>query len=712
MNRKRWIPFAALTTGLVGAIACNGLVGNDSVSLWSGDSGDQSDASLVETGADASVGVEDGNGTLDAPTADGSGDSPPGTDAGAEAASDAASDSDAEGGPCTDACIVGATECAPGGAAVQRCEAQTNGCAQWVTTATCGSYQTCTGAGSGAACTCTSSICVQAGSVCSNGQTLATCAVDGDGCPYTASTSTCPSPESCSGTAPSAACSLTCSSSCTQGQTACISGGLATCAQGSNGCWAYGTPVACGGVRQTCTGPSGSAACTCNASSLCSSAAAACANPSLIAVCAQDAYGCFYEGSSSPCSGSTPVCLNGACVQCGSGQMWCSSSAQPQTCDSSGTWQNATACSGSTPLCSSGVCGCVPGALQCSGGDVQTCGTNNEWGTAVACAGSSACAGPGLCETTTGPSCQASGAGLSNCGSSGENCCTSVEVPGGTFDRTYANAGTGPTGEADAASVSGFRLDKYDVTVGRFRQFVSQWNAGWTPSEASGMHTHLNGGQGLANSGAPGTYETGWVTTDDSKINPTNSNLACSSSPSSNTWTNTAGSQENLPINCVNWYEAYAFCIWDGGFLPSEAEWRYAAAGGTQQREYPWGEATPGTACPGTGCQYAIYGCYYPSGTGNCTGVTNIAPVGSATLGAGLWGQLDLAGNLFQFALDWSAGFVDPCTDCADLTAATNRVLTGGRFNYLAENLLVYERFYSAPLTRFPTNGFRCARTP
>jgi formylglycine-generating enzyme required for sulfatase activity len=42
--------------------------------------------------------------------------------------------------------------------------------------------------------------------------------------------------------------------------------------------------------------------------------------------------------------------------------------------------------------------------------------------------------------------------------------------------------------------------------------------------------------------------------------------------------------------------EAYAFCIWDGGFLPSEAEWECAAAGGPDQREYPWGSTDPGTA--------------------------------------------------------------------------------------------------------------------
>ncbi len=177
------------------------------------------------------------------------------------------------------------------------------------------------------------------------------------------------------------------------------------------------------------------------------------------------------------------------------------------------------------------------------------------------------------------------------------------------------------------------------------------------------------------------------------------------------TWTNTPGSQEALPINCVNSYEAYAFCIWDTGFLPSESEWEYAAAGGTQQREYPWGTTAPGTTCPGTGCEYAIYNCDYPDGSGSCTGVTNIAPVGTATLGAGLWGQLDLAGNLFEWTLDGYATYAS-CTDCAYLTAVSSRVFRGSYFNYTTSNLLPPTRGYGAASFRGGGIGFRCARAP
>jgi formylglycine-generating enzyme required for sulfatase activity len=261
--------------------------------------------------------------------------------------------------------------------------------------------------------------------------------------------------------------------------------------------------------------------------------------------------------------------------------------------------------------------------------------------------------------------------------------------------------------------VSSFRLDKYAVTVGRFRRFVDAWGggSGWTPPAGSGRHTHLNGGQGLANSGRPGTYEPGWVASDSSNIALDNS------LPTS---TSAAGSNETLPVSGVNWYEAYAFCIWDGGFLPSESEWEYAAAGGSQQREYPWG-----TTAPGTANAYAIYGCNYPNGLGSCDNppssgpqapppslLQNLAPVGTATLGAGRWGQLDLAGNMNQWNLDWYTNFVTPCTDCAYLTAVSDRVLRGGAYDEITSYLLPTYRAGNFPRSRDYDVGIRCARSP
>ncbi len=315
------------------------------------------------------------------------------------------------------------------------------------------------------------------------------------------------------------------------------------------------------------------------------------------------------------------------------------------------------------------------------------------------------------------PSCAPGGPGMTSCGPGGngtESCCTSLEVAGGTYNRTYTNNGTGPTAEADPASVGSFRLDKYLVTVGRFRQFVSAWNAGWTPLTGSGKHTHLHSGQGLANAG--GGYETGWVTADNPNVAPTTANLECGTPDSTTvffTWTVEANTQESLPINCVNWYEAYAFCIWDGGFLPSEAEWEYAAAGGAQEREYPWG-----LAGPGTGNRYAIYSdgvgdCYYPSDV-PCVGVSNIAPVGTPSAGAGLWGQLDMAGELDEWNLDWWASYVAPCIDCAFLTlgASSFRVLRGGMYDDFVFHLIPPYRDYDDPTSHQTRIGFRCARTP
>jgi sulfatase modifying factor 1 len=373
---------------------------------------------------------------------------------------------------------------------------------------------------------------------------------------------------------------------------------------------------------------------------------------------------------------------------------------------------------------------CAAGVTRCSGsGLLQTCSGDGKW-ISVSCSSSDTCVNGACVGTATAPgtSCQgfsASGPqdgsaaavaesssfqpGLTNCGANQESCCTSLAVPGGTYHRTYTNSGTGPTGQADPATVSGFRLDKYLVTVGRFRRYVKYLtgSTGAPPANGSGIHTYLNGGQGLANSGSAGTYETGWDATDWDALISTgagaastwNANLACD--PTYATWTTTAGSQENLPVNCVNWAQAYAFCIWDGGFLPSEAEWEYVAAGGNQELEYPWGSAAPGTAS-----QYAIYDSNY---TANSVG---IAPVGATVLGTANWGQLDMAGEVWEWTLDGYAPYVDPCTNCAYLSTAPGQVIRGGAYySSAAEVVPAHRSERRATVALFYDVGFRCARS-
>ncbi len=351
---------------------------------------------------------------------------------------------------------------------------------------------------------------------------------------------------------------------------------------------------------------------------------------------------------------------------------------------------------------------CDGAASRCaSSAEVQSCGADGTWCSAWSCAtgacSAEACSG----STVDAASCQGTAERTTACGTPEASCCLSIEVSGGTYFRTYMNDGSGPTGESDPASVTGFRLDAYLVTVGRFRAFVAATIAGWTPPAGAGKHVHLNGGMGLADSGGAGN-EPGWVSSDTLELAATaadwNQRLTCE--PVFHTWTDQPAQNETLPVNCVDWYEAYAFCIWDGGFLPSEAEWEYAAAGGSEQREYPWGPADPTTNL------YLISDCNYPTGSAGCSSAANIAPVGTATLGMARWGQFDLAGELGEWTLDWYAPYVDPCHDCVYLTDFSYRVVRGGSFGTDTEDILPPARDGDLPDSRNSFYGIRCARTP
>jgi formylglycine-generating enzyme required for sulfatase activity len=243
-----------------------------------------------------------------------------------------------------------------------------------------------------------------------------------------------------------------------------------------------------------------------------------------------------------------------------------------------------------------------------------------------------------------------------------------------------------------SVTVSAFSLDKYEVTVGRFRRFLKAYDTSNTPPPLdSGAHPNISG--------------TGWQAAWNANMPADSaafkSSLKCDSSYQ--TWADEAGNTETYPINCVNWYQAFAFCIWDGGRLPTEAEWEYAAAGGDQNLLYPWGSS------PAPACSLANY---Y-----DCVGHTT--PVGSHVSGKGRWGHLDLAGNVYEWVFDWYlsnwySSLAAAGTDVANTTPSSARVLRGGGWGGLntADYLRAAARSFPIPTYRVNHVGFRCAHSP
>ena len=292
------------------------------------------------------------------------------------------------------------------------------------------------------------------------------------------------------------------------------------------------------------------------------------------------------------------------------------------------------------------------------------------------------------------------------CGPTGtESCCESPIVTGGSFYRSYdvGTDGMYPS-MSYPATVSSFRLDKYEITVGRFRQFVE-----------AGMGTQENppaagaGGRKLNGATGQGRWDATWNAV--LEADKTSLIAAVKCLDKWQTWTDVPGANESLPMNCITWFEATAFCTWDGGFLPTEAEWRYAAAGGDEQRAYPW--SSPASSLT-IDCSVANHGGGSPYCVNDPIGFTS--RVGnSSPNGDGRWDQSDLGGNVYEWILDW---YVSPyptmsCNDCANLAGGTMRVHPGGAFGSNPLRLRGANReFNHQPSYREYNIGARCARAP
>lgn len=347
-----------------------------------------------------------------------------------------------------------------------------------------------------------------------------------------------------------------------------------------------------------------------------------------------------------------------------------------ERCGAQGEWEAEERC---PFLCAEGACvgSCLPESTRCEGERQQRCDASGSYRDEKLCG--QFCLG-NACQDA--PSCR----GVDLRCADNESCCASRRVEGGSFFRSYD--GVEHTSQTAPARVSPFLLDRFEVTVGRFRRWVRAYDdPGSRPSPGAGKNP---------SDPADGGWQATWSGALPADARTLRAQLSgCMGS----TWTE-AGSDEQAeraPINCVSWYVAQAFCIWDGGRLPTEAEWNFAAAGGAEQRVFPW-STPPSDQTVDT--SRMVYGVLRP------------APVGSKPRGDGRFGQADLAGNVAEWVKDAYADAYPEglCVDCAVATAAEFRVIRGGAFKYWEGLGMGSFRGYGSANDAEEGNGFRCAR--
>lgn len=171
---------------------------------------------------------------------------------------------------------------------------------------------------------------------------------------------------------------------------------------------------------------------------------------------------------------------------------------------------------------------------------------------------------------------------------------------------------------------------------------------------------------------------------------------ACKAPPRTNTLCTYDAGDPQLPISCVSWALADAYCRAMGRRLPTEAEWELAARG-QQAARYPWGGM-------GTGCGIAIT--LIKANSQRSCSPKLPARVGSRPAGASPFGVLDMAGNVEEWVADWytaSISFPPPA-------AGASHVLRGGGWLSTPLGARATARSWGSSLEAGPNVGMRCAR--
>ncbi len=230
-----------------------------------------------------------------------------------------------------------------------------------------------------------------------------------------------------------------------------------------------------------------------------------------------------------------------------------------------------------------------------------------------------------------------------------------VVIPGGTYFRG-SNTGARDETPKHAVTIDSFAIDIHPVTNEQFIRFLTAMGG-----EKDGSNNDI-------------------LRLRDSRIKRVGGRLSVESG------------YNKHPVVGITWYGAVAYAKWVGKRLPTEAEWEIAASGGKDSGMYTTGDHIERNQAN-----------FFSSDT---TAVMSYPP--------GFFSLYDMAGNVYEWCEDWYAyNYYDVSMHEPENPKGppqgVYRVLRGGCWKSLKEDLRFSHRHRNNPGTVNRTYGFRCA---